>query len=325
MNIIKKTLFTTLFTLSSFLLSSQTENQDKKQIQFNVVEGKTIIAEDGSIDSLGYDQEDEGQSFEEIAYRGPSIQFLYFEWMPGHGLYQNFDVTSIHYRHEGAILPDTLIFENYVHPAPYRVTSNYGQRRKRMHYGVDLGYPVGTPVVAVFSGIVRISQTNAGGYGNLIVLRHDNGLETYYGHLSKRLVNPGQVVQAGDTIGLGGSTGRSSGSHLHFETRYLGKPFNPTKVIDFTAFTLGCDTLYINASPVDAQILASSQPQISSKTTTTNTSNTTPSTASLYYKVKNGDTLSHIAARYGTSVSKIKKLNGLRSDFLRIGQRLRVK
>ena len=316
MNIIKQTLFTTLFILSSFLLNAQTENQVKKQIQFNIVEGKTVIEEDDAIDSLGYDNNDEGLSFDDIPYRGPSVQFLYFDWMAGHGLYNNFDVTSVHYRHEGAVLPDTLILENYVHPAPYRMTSNYGQRRRRMHKGVDLGYPVGTPVVAAFSGIVRISQTNAGGYGNLIVVRHDNGLETYYGHLSKRLANPGQVVQAGDTIGLGGNTGRSTGSHLHFETRYLGEAFNPNMIINFVDFKLNIDTFYINGSPAGAQIVVSSQPN--------NPTTVTP-TASAYYKVKNGDTLSHIAARYGTSVTKIKKLNNLRSDFLRVGQSLRVR
>lgn len=192
-----------------------------------------------------------------------------------------------------------------------------------MHYGVDLGYPTGTPVVAVFDGIVRISQTNAGGYGNLIVLRHDNGLETYYGHLSKRLVNPGQEVKAGDTIALGGNTGRSYGSHLHFETRYLGTPFNPNKIIDFANYTLRCDTLYIKGCAAANYIVANTTPPAANSTSAASIASA--GNDATYYKVKNGDTLSHIAARYGTSVSRIKKLNGLKSDFLRIGQRLRIR
>ena len=242
-----------------------------------------------------------------------SMIYIYFDWMPGYGKYNDFDILSTHYKHTTSIKPDTLVLGNYAHPAPYKIYSNYGWRRRRMHYGVDLSYPMGTPVVAAFDGIVRVSKSNAGGYGQLIVIRHDNGLETYYAHLSKRLVNPGQLVMAGDTIALGGSTGRSTGPHLHFETRYMGVPFNPKKIIDFDKFTLAIDTLYANgkevkASPEMEKKIADQQAQ-----------------SRVYHKVRRGECLSVIARKYRTSVSAIKRLNGMKSDFLREGQRLRVR
>lgn len=242
-----------------------------------------------------------------------SMIYIYFDWMPGHGKYNNFDILSTHYKHTTSIMPDTLILGEYAHPAPYKIYSNYGWRRRRMHYGVDLSYPMGTPVVAAFDGIVRVSKSNAGGYGQLVVIRHDNGLETYYAHLSKRLVNPGQLVMAGDTIALGGSTGRSTGPHLHFETRYMGVPFNPTKIIDFNKFTLVVDTLYTTGKEVklspEAEKKAAEQ-EMQSR---------------VYHKVRRGECLSTIARKYRTSITAIKRLNGMKSDFLREGQRLRVR
>ena len=321
---IKTSIFLLLCLFLFTYINAQNNNGVKNELEFNIVEGKTVIEDDDLVDTLGFGFNDDDDSFDEIPNRGPSVQFLYFEWMSGYGLYNHFDVTSVHYKHEGSVAPDTLILVNYQHPAPYKVTSNYGKRRRRMHYGVDLGYPVGTPVVAVFDGIVRISQTNAGGYGNLVVLRHNNGLETYYGHLSKRLVNPGQEVKVGDTIGLGGNTGRSYGSHLHFETRYLGTPFNPNKIIDFAEQKLKCDTLYIKGCQAASQIVANTTPT-SSGSGSVAVASAGSSSGATYYKVRNGDTLSHIAARYRTSVTKIKKLNGLKSDFLRVGQNLRVR
>lgn len=317
---IKKTILPILISLLSCSLFAQETNKNCIQrLELDFIDGKTIIKEDTTlVDDLENDLEEDDQS-DNVPYKGPEIQFIYFEWMPGYGLYQNFDITSTHYKHQGSVNPDTLVLGKYCHPALFKISSNYGKRRRRMHYGVDLSYPTGTPVVVAFDGIVRSSKTNAGGYGNLVVVRHHNGLETYYAHLSKRLVNPGQVVSAGDTIGLGGNTGRSYGSHLHFETRYLGAPFNPNNIIDFAEYKLKCDTLYISGYK---SATAVSLGQNSSSNTTTATVNQGGTT---YYTVKNGDTLSHIAAKYHTTVTKIKQLNGLRSDFLKIGQRLRVR
>ena len=108
----------------------------------------------------------------------------------------------------------------YHYPYKGSIRSKYGIRYRRRHQGVDIPVKTGDPIYATFDGRVRISEYNRGGYGNLIIVRHDNGLETYYGHLSERLVQSGEWVEAGQIIGLGGSTGRSTGPHLHFETRY---------------------------------------------------------------------------------------------------------
>ena len=117
-------------------------------------------------------------------------------------------------------------------PNQVKVFSKFGNRHKRRHQGCDLPLKTGDPVRAAFAGKVRISDWSRG-YGNLIVIRHENGLETAYGHLSERQVKEGDWVSAGDIIGLGGSTGRSSGPHLHFETRYMGYAFDPEWLIDF--------------------------------------------------------------------------------------------
>lgn len=123
----------------------------------------------------------------------------------------------------------------YTSPCPGYVTSNYGYRSRfrRNHYGIDLKLQVGDTVRAAFSGKVRLTKYERRGYGYYVVMRHPNGMETVYGHLSRFLVKPDQVVKAGDPIALGGNTGRSTGAHLHFETRYLGIPINPAAIIDF--------------------------------------------------------------------------------------------
>ncbi len=124
---------------------------------------------------------------------------------------------------------------DYHIPVPGPVTSNFGWRPRfgRMHKGVDLRLSVGDTVRAAFSGKVRLTKYNAGGYGYYVVIRHDNGMETLYGHLSRFIVKPNQRVKAGDPIALGGNTGRSTGPHLHFETRYLGIAINPAAIFDF--------------------------------------------------------------------------------------------
>ena len=304
----------TILLMFVFLRLAAQENH----IQFNVVNDTAHIDAVIEEDSLGNLINSMYDSNLDNVDHGNGMLFTYFNWMPGFNLYQNFDIVTIHYRHQGSAARDTIALTGYHHPANYRITSNYGYRHRRMHRGVDLGYPEGTPVATAWDGIVRISKgtANTGGYGNLVVIRHDNGLETYYGHLSRRLVNPGQMVKAGDIIGLGGNTGRSYGSHLHFEVRYLGNDINPNRLIDFENFKTKYDTLYISGYTVSVpnptqQTVQPEKPK--------------PQTSAQYYKVRKGDNLGRIAAKYHTTVSKIKKLNHLRSDFIREGQRLRVR
>ena len=318
----RKPLTKHIFLLALCLFSFRFLTAQENHIQFNVVNDTAHIETEIEEDSLGNLINSMYDSNLDNVDHGNGLLFTYFNWMPGFNLYQNFDIVTIHYRHQGSAPRDTIDLTGYHHPANYRITSNYGYRHKRMHRGVDLGYPEGTPVAAAWDGIVRISKgtANTGGYGNLVVIRHDNGLETYYAHLSRRLVNPGQMVKAGDIIGLGGNTGRSYGAHLHFEVRYLGNDMNPNRLIDFDNFKIKYDTLYISgytvSTPNPSQTTAQpQQPQQPKK----------PATSAQYYKVRKGDNLGKIAAKYHTTVSKIKKLNRLRSDFIREGQRLRVR
>ena len=119
-------------------------------------------------------------------------------------------------------------------PTPSRkVTSPFGQRWGRLHAGLDIKVYIGDTICAAFDGKVRVVDYDARGYGNYVVIRHPNGLETLYGHMSKHLVKNNQIVKAGEPIGLGGNTGRSTGSHLHFETRICGVPINPALMFDF--------------------------------------------------------------------------------------------
>ena len=139
-------------------------------------------------------------------------------------------------------LVDSL--ESYHYPYIGRITSRYGPRKGRAHQGLDLGLKTGDPIYATFDGKVRISKA-AGDYGNLVVIRHNNGLETYYAHLSQRDVEVGDWVVAGQQIGLGGSTGRSTGPHLHYEVRYKGQSFDPERIIDFSNGNLRRDELLL--------------------------------------------------------------------------------
>jgi murein DD-endopeptidase MepM/ murein hydrolase activator NlpD len=231
-------------------------------------------------------------------------------------------------------LPDTvqLILVDSLHryciPHPGPITSRYKYRWKRAHKGIDIGLHVGDAIYAAFDGIVRAALpiNMTGGYGNVLVIRHPNGLETYYGHLTRFIVKSGDIVKAGEMIGYGGSTGRSTGPHLHFETRYMGQAFDPERIFDFENGTLRCEEFtlrkhYFNINShygqTDEQSLAASKKKPIS----------TPSKSkSTYYTVKKGDTLEKIAKKNGTTVDKICKLNGIKkTKTLKIGQKLRVR
>ncbi len=209
-------------------------------------------------------------------------------------------------------------------PSPIR--SRYGPRRGRAHQGVDLVLKTGEPIYATFSGRVRISQYNRGGYGNLVVIRHDNGLETFYGHLSERMVEPNQWVEAGQVIGLGGSTGRSTGPHLHFETRYYGQSFDPERLIDFKSGTLCRDVFLLKRSYFSIYSRASQDFEDEIANEEQDKKEKAEREAMRYHKIRSGDTLGAIARKYGTTVGNICRLNGIKSTtVLRIGRTLRVR
>lgn len=212
-------------------------------------------------------------------------------------------------------------YQGSVHPR-----GKYGPRRRRQHQGVDLPLKMGDPVYATFCGRVRISQYNKGGYGNLVIIRHDNGLETYYGHLSERMVEPGQWVEAGQIIGLGGSTGRSTGPHLHFETRYYGQSFDPERLIDFKNGTLSRETFLLKKSFFSIYSNAGQDFDDEIANEEQDKKEAAEKAAMKYYKIRSGDTLGAIARRNGTTVSNICRLNGIKSTtILQIGRSLRIR
>ena len=212
-------------------------------------------------------------------------------------------------------------YQGSVHPR-----GKYGPRRRRQHQGVDLPLKMGDPVYATFCGRVRISEYNKGGYGNLVIIRHDNGLETYYGHLSERLVEPDQWVEAGQIIGLGGSTGRSTGPHLHFETRYYGQSFDPERLIDFKNGTLNRETFLLKKSFFSIYSNAGQDFEDEIANEEQDKKEAAEKAAMKYYKIRSGDTLGGIARRYGTTVTNLCRLNGIKSTtVLRIGRSLRVR
>lgn len=226
-------------------------------------------------------------------------------------------------------MPDTFTvnLSNFTMPTMGYVTSNFGPRRRRMHYGIDLKVQTGDTIYAAFDGKVRVKQFERRGYGYYLALRHPNGLETVYGHLSKFLVDEDDVVKSGDPIALGGNTGRSTGSHLHFEMRFLGNPINPVNIVDFENKVCHKDTYLVTAGSysrsskgVNVNTLASTSTR--SKSTV---KNKYASGNVNYHRVKSGDTLGAIARKYGTSISKICSLNSITTKTtLRLGKSLRV-
>ncbi len=244
--------------------------------------------------------------------------------------------------YKNATVPQTAVIDvtKFSMPHPGYVTSPYGYRKRfrRMHKGIDLKANIGDTVRAAFDGKVRLTKYERRGYGYYVVVRHTNDLETVYGHLSKFLVEPDQYVRAGDPIALAGNTGRSFGSHLHFETRYMGYAINPAAIFDFANQTTHTDYYTFdkntyqharNFSP-EANAAYAAQYRATHKVEYGNTksaaaSNSRSKGASTVV-VRKGDSLSRIASRNGTSVAAICRLNGIKSSTkIRPGQKLRVR
>ena len=255
---------------------------------------------------------------------------------PSADLYANWDNK---YAHRATELPETykIDLRHFTMPTTSRViTSNFGSRWGRQHKGLDIKVYIGDTIRAAFSGKVRIVRYEAGGYGKYIVIRHNNGLETIYGHLSKQLVEENQEVRSGEVIGLGGNTGRSTGSHLHFETRLCGVALNPALMFDFRAQDVTGDYYAFNKETYDnestnatrlrgkqdSSTYASTESSDDYATNKRTTSGLTDQIS--YHKVKKGETLDRIAKKRGVTVEKICKLNHITKTMrLRPGQILR--
>lgn len=220
-------------------------------------------------------------------------------------------------------LVDSL--KSYHYPYIGRITSRYGPRRGRAHQGLDIALKVGEPVYAVFDGKVRLSKA-VGNYGNLVIIRHNNGLETYYAHLSERSVQSGDWVIAGQQIGLGGNTGRSTGPHLHFEVRYKGQSFDPERIIDFKTGELRREELLLKRRHFSIYAKFEQDFDDEAEIAKIEEQERKAAQAIQYHTIRSGDTLGALARKYGTTVNRLCQLNGIKStSILRIGQRLRVR
>lgn len=234
------------------------------------------------------------------------------EYYPSDSLYGEWDNETLNpYKVKIDEIKDSFLVDcsEYVHPTENIVTSEFGERWGRFHAGIDMRVKVGDSIRSAFSGKVRIARTGSKrkGYGYFVVIRHENGLETLYGHLSKILVKADQEIKAGEIIALGGNTGRSTGPHLHFETRYLGNPMNPRNFIDFDNYVIKADNYMISRAESFNELKGFVNRPVR------------------YYKVRQGDNLGFVARKHHTTVSKLCKLNRLRAtSIIRVGMRLRV-
>ena len=211
-------------------------------------------------------------------------------------------------------------YQGDVHPR-----GKFGPRRGRRHQGVDLPLKTGDPIYATFTGRVRLSKY-MGGFGNLIVIRHENGIETFYGHLSKRNVEAGDWVNAGDVIGLGGSTGRSTGPHLHYETRYNGFAFDPQWLVNFKTGELRHRLFVLKKKYFNIYSNYEQDFEDEWKNEEDDKREEAERKAMKWHVIRSGDTLSRIAVNNNTTISEICRLNGIsRNTTLKIGRKLRVR
>ena len=253
---------------------------------------------------------------------------------PAEDLYEDW---SNKYAHHETALPDSfrISLKDFCMPTDSRlITSNFGARWGRQHKGLDIKVYIGDTIRAAFSGKVRVVRYEGRGYGKYVVIRHYNGLETIYGHMSKQLVTEDQEVRAGDPIGLGGNTGRSTGSHLHFETRLCGVALNPALMFDFRNQDVVDDyymfrkSSYQRESAVATRLRGVGGGNIKTEGEDVELATAAPAAnyaqESRFHKVMKGETLYSIAKHRGTSVESIMKLNHLKKNTkLKAGQILK--
>jgi hypothetical protein len=270
-------------------------------------------------------------NLEDITGDSPDTTLMLF---PSNDLYATWDTSVIHpYSFAECFKADSTVLclseygdGGFIMPSKGNITSDFGWRRYRPHYGTDIDLETGDTVVAAFDGMVRIAKPHAGGYGNVIIIRHNNGLETVYGHLSKILVEAGQNIKAGELIGLGGNTGRSYGSHLHFEIRYLGQALDAEDFIDFTKGELKNFEFTLRKIDVENKYdLRALRSRHKRDIGLARYEAKNGIKKGGVYRVRKGDNLGKIAKRYHTTVKAICKKNGFKqTHVLRIGEKIKL-
>jgi murein DD-endopeptidase MepM/ murein hydrolase activator NlpD len=293
---------------------------DTTQQNFNDLNGQQII---GLIDSLlqldsvsdamiqGLSDYVENKRLQEDIY--VSLTGFYDSSMyPSNSMYSKWDTYQLFNQatcdlNQGEstklVLEDTANECRFYNPFRGLITSNFGWREGRSHNGIDIDLQVWDPVISAFDGMVRVAR-NHPGYGRVVIVRHYNGLETLYAHLHRFKVKTGDIVEAGQVVGLGGSSGRSTGSHLHFEVRYKGKPLNPRSIIDFNNNSLKSSDIKL----IKTKYSYAAMPD-----------------GLHFHTVRRGESLYKIASLYGTSISNLCSINGIRRNRpLQVGQKLMV-
>ena len=262
------------------------------------IDSTNIILPSGEDDETSLDEEDDNLSLESLLY------YTEGEY-PAHQLYKIWQTDKVNpYDVRLVNMPDTVLISlaGYCHPIRNVVTSNFGFRKARHHYGIDLRVRRGDSIFCAFDGMVRLARYSKS-YGYFVIVRHYNGLETTYGHLSKLLVKPNQEIKAGELVGWGGNTGRSTGPHLHYELRYLGVPINPNDIVDFETYTARDSILHLSAAHFDYI------KEIEKIRTWT---------------VRKGDTLGGISRKTGVSIATLCRLNNITTKtILQIGRKIR--
>lgn len=292
----------------TFSLFFSTQSFSQQTLLDTIKVKNEIVEKDSLLNDMEEIHEDSLQSFDEILYKNiwDCSQIKY----PANTLPDKKDTIMISLIGEG----DHPFFM----PVKGQILSKFGPRHRRMHTGTDIRLNSGDTVRCAFDGRVRLAKRFSG-YGNLVLVRHTNGLETIYAHLKAIKVQVNDTINAGDLIGLGGRTGRATCNHLHFETRLFGQPFDSNKYIDYDTFTLRADTIYYankrfetdkakfkkKLTPDDPQFLIAG--------------------GNLKHVIRKGDTLSVIARKYHTSVNKICTANHITAQkTLRIGSTLMI-
>jgi murein DD-endopeptidase MepM/ murein hydrolase activator NlpD len=282
----------------------------KESYKFEPSKQATIMDEPD--DTAFFDEDEEGDL--QVVEVNEQINIDSF-WVTIAQYYAIWDSRTINpYKIDGADYKDTVVMMLHDSLSGYnwsmplnssKINSRFGMRKYRWHYGTDLDLTIGDPVKAVFDGMVRIVQFDSRGYGRYIVIRHYNGLETLYGHLTAAQVSVGQLVKAGEVIGLGGNTGRSSGPHLHFEVRYEGNAFDPMHVYDFENHTLRGKNFAL--MPYHFAYLKEARKVY-------------------YHTIRSGESLGSISRKYRVSISQLCKLNRISTKtMLRVGRKLRIR
>ena len=294
----------------------------KRDDTTRVLINRSAIVTDNSDESEG-DEDNDG-----IAEVDSLLAF------PSGDLYASWDTATIHpYSFSHSFKTDSVNLRlteptdcGFVLPFKGSVTSEFGWRHRRPHYGTDIDLETGDKVVAAFDGMVRIAKLNRS-YGNVVIIRHKNGLETVYAHLSKILVEAGQTIEAGQEIGLGGNTGHSYGAHLHFEMRFLGQAIDAEDFVDFAKGELKKNDYLITKSDVETKydLRALHSRHHSDLSGSKYSSSVVKGKKGKAYKVRQGDTITRIAKRNHTSVKAICSKNGFKSTKkLRAGQKIKI-